>query len=45
MSEKGMPACGSYDEIKPMKTSFPVDLSVAWKLLMRGGAAKVKTFP
>ena len=45
ISEKVMPACSSYDEIKPMKVSFPVDLSAAWKFLMRGGAVQVKIYP
>ena len=38
-----MPGCEFYEEVKPMKVSFTVDFSAAWKLLMRGGAAKVKT--
>ena len=42
MSEKFMLACGSHDEIKPMKVSFAVDLSAAWKLLTRSDAAKIK---
>ena len=45
ISEQGTPACASRAELKPMKVPFPVDLSAAWKLLIRCGAAKIKTCP